>query len=292
MKSGIYLITNVINHKEYVGKDKNIPRRRYAHFEQLRAGRHGNPHLQNAYNRYGKQAFHYMVLEYCSPEDLVERERWWMGLLNTLDPHGYNLRSADGHFVSNETRKRMSIARMGRPGYFKGKKHSTETIERMRAAFKGKSNPKVAIALKGRKLSQYQIQCLANRESEEWMVINPDNISTRIRNLSRFCRENNLNASIMAQVAKGRRMQHKGWRCIKPGEEHRLRTVEEHTESLSSRRANCYIVTSPDGLEYNIKNLSKFCVENNLNQSNMTAVSLGKRLHHKGWTCRKLEDTH
>ena len=42
-------------------------------------------------------------------------------------------------------------------------------------------------------------------------------------------------------------------------------------------------VISPLGEKILIQNLYKFCLENNLDQGSMSAVSRGKRTHHKGW---------
>lgn len=57
-------------------------------------------------------------------------------------------------------------------------------------------------------------------------------------------------------------------------------------------KAKTYIVTSPDGDEQTITNLSKFCRENNLSQGHMSAVALEKKCSHKGWTCRfPIQDT-
>src|SRR5579872_5801398 len=66
MKSGIYLIRNIINDKEYIGSSKNLQKRKYSHWEQLRKGRHKNPHLQNAWSIYGENSFVFLILGYCA----------------------------------------------------------------------------------------------------------------------------------------------------------------------------------------------------------------------------------
>lgn len=48
-------------------------------------------------------------------------------------------------------------------------------------------------------------------------------------------------------------------------------------------------LTSPQGEVFVIKNLNQFCIDNELNQSNMGQVALGKRQHHKGWKCLKID---
>lgn len=50
--------------------------------------------------------------------------------------------------------------------------------------------------------------------------------------------------------------------------------------------AKSYSFLNPDNAIVNVKNLTAFCIENELNQGHMSAVHRGKRMHHKQW--RKL----
>jgi len=63
MKSGVYLITNKVNDRKYVGSTINIIRRQQTHFSSLRVGIHGNPYLQNDFNKCGESNFIYTILE-------------------------------------------------------------------------------------------------------------------------------------------------------------------------------------------------------------------------------------
>lgn len=47
-----------------------------------------------------------------------------------------------------------------------------------------------------------------------------------------------------------------------------------------------WIVIDPNGTEYRITNLRKFCRENDLSNSNLSSVSTGKLNHYKGWKCK------
>lgn len=56
-----------------------------------------------------------MVLEYCDIDKLIEREDYWIGLLDTMNPDkGYNLLSANRQETSEETRRKISVASKGR----------------------------------------------------------------------------------------------------------------------------------------------------------------------------------
>ena len=145
---GIYKIINKINGRFYIGSSDNIERRFNRHFLDLRKNKHDNQHLQNAWNKYGKEAFMTEVVKSCRCEDLLLEEQKeldiWVG--NTLC---YNLSKIAGQPVSpgekrpqwivdkisatqkgkprwtNEQKQQMSIDRQGRT-------HSTKTKEKMR----------------------------------------------------------------------------------------------------------------------------------------------------------------
>jgi len=72
---GIYKITNDLTNKCYVGQSVNIKKRIAEHFRTLRKGEHANSKLQNAFNKYGENAFSWSIEVYCEdPEemDLIE----------------------------------------------------------------------------------------------------------------------------------------------------------------------------------------------------------------------------
>ena len=60
---GIYKITNLKNHKIYIGSSNNIMRRWYEHLRDLKNQKHCNSHLQNAWNKYGENNFLFEIIE-------------------------------------------------------------------------------------------------------------------------------------------------------------------------------------------------------------------------------------
>jgi group I intron endonuclease len=60
---GVYAVINKTNGHIYVGSSINIHRRKLRHLRYLKNGEHENPHLQNAYNKYGGDAFEFVILE-------------------------------------------------------------------------------------------------------------------------------------------------------------------------------------------------------------------------------------
>ena len=47
-----------------MGSSSNLKVRKHAHFNTLQNGKHGNTHLQRAYNKYGKENFKWEILEF------------------------------------------------------------------------------------------------------------------------------------------------------------------------------------------------------------------------------------
>ena len=74
MKSGIYVIINVINDKKYIGQSNNISRRWVEHRNELNNNKHGNTYLQASWNKYGAESFVFRVLQYCTPDKLDQLE--------------------------------------------------------------------------------------------------------------------------------------------------------------------------------------------------------------------------
>ena len=123
MKSGIYVITSPSG-KGYVGSSRNLPRRRIRHFNDLRNNRHYCVALQRAWNKYGDR-LNFVVIEYCSPDHLNEREQFWLD--HSIFKELYNSRSLAGiHGPLDETtRQRISQS-------IKGVAKSEATKEKMR----------------------------------------------------------------------------------------------------------------------------------------------------------------
>jgi group I intron endonuclease len=55
---GIYKIVNKATNQCYVGQSQRVKKRLKEHFRLLRLGKHTNPRLQNAYNKYGAENFY------------------------------------------------------------------------------------------------------------------------------------------------------------------------------------------------------------------------------------------
>ena len=137
-KSGIYQIRNLVNDKRYIGQSINLHKRKSDHFSSLKNDKHANYHLQNSYNKHGKQNFIFETLLYCEPFQLTDYEQFFVDRYKDLGLL-YNSRlecvdSNRGVIFSEEARKNMLGSRKNMSGknhpiYGKNGKDSPRIIE-------------------------------------------------------------------------------------------------------------------------------------------------------------------
>ena len=109
-KSGIYKITNITNGKFYIGSSVNIYNRKHTHITHLNKNIHHNQHLQNSYNKYGKDEFLFEVVEYCNKEKLFKREQYF---INNLKPQ-FNKKAAEEHLNRGKKRPQEVVDKVSK----------------------------------------------------------------------------------------------------------------------------------------------------------------------------------
>jgi group I intron endonuclease len=122
----IYLITNIVNKKQYVGQTQreDIQTRWNAH--KTCDSKSCGTYLLRAYNKYKIENFKFQIICICFDEDCNRFEEEYIKKFNTLSPNGYNLKEGG-----------------------KNSKHHPDTIKKLSEMNKGKNNPRY-----GKKLTQ------------------------------------------------------------------------------------------------------------------------------------------
>jgi len=149
----VYIITNLINNKKYIGQTtQSLQHRWWTHYYYRLC-----PCLGKAIKKYGKK--HFQIREFCTCFNKHELDRQEIRLIqkfNTSSPNGYNLSSGGAYGKhAEESKKKISRAKKGKPG----RKHSEEFKEYLRQINTGKimskeARHKVSQAQRGRKRSE------------------------------------------------------------------------------------------------------------------------------------------
>jgi|LakMenEpi03Aug12_release.lakeMendotaPanAssembly.Ray.scaffolds.fasta_scaffold240359_2 hypothetical protein len=134
----IYKTTNLVNGKQYIGKDtKNDPK-------YLGSG----SILKKAINKYGKENFKKEIIEVCNSEnELRIREEYWLNYYDVSNnPMFYNMHnhSYGGLTIENlseETRNRLSESKRGKKNGFYGRHHTDETKKLLSDKLSGENSP-------------------------------------------------------------------------------------------------------------------------------------------------------
>ena len=129
----IYLRTNLVNGKQYVGQTVNFKNREYD-WKCLKAI-YANKYLSNARAKYGFENFKVEILKECNTkEELNKWEKHYVDELNTKVPNGYNLtdggNSLSGFKHSDESKKKMSESTKGEKHPFWGKSISNDAKQK------------------------------------------------------------------------------------------------------------------------------------------------------------------
>jgi hypothetical protein len=130
---------------------------------------------------------------------------------------------------------------------------------------------------------------LADLKSHEWIVMFPNGEEKIIKNMKEFCRQNNLMPQNMNYVANGKNKTCKGFRCRRIDDKEYL-YVDKTQNRYKNIKTSPYIIVYPDGKTIKVENLTKYCIENNLNYRTMYCISLDYNLTYKGLRCYKEEN--
>lgn len=87
----IYLISNDVNNKLYVGQTLQTLNKRFnGHCCYSKSDRSSNMYIKRAIHKYGRDKFHIKLIEECSINLLNEREKYWINYYDSYNT-GYNL---------------------------------------------------------------------------------------------------------------------------------------------------------------------------------------------------------
>lgn len=157
-KCGIYLITNNINEKKYIGQSRNLVKRWNDHKDEARHNR-STLLIHNAMREYGIDNFSFDILLECPIDMLDVWESDMIRLYDTFVPNGYNIRDGKKG-ISEEERLKLS-ERMKENNPMK----NPEVVDKVRNKLKGVHTNRV---------TEYQIEVTKKRMKENNPMKNPE----------------------------------------------------------------------------------------------------------------------
>jgi hypothetical protein len=228
----IYCAHCIHTGKKYIGQTITLLEYRVSQHFTLSKGNHHK--FANSLKKYGRDGFVWGIIEECDISLLNDREVYWIEKYDTFKK-GYNSTT----------------------GGNQGREYCTK----------------------------------------EYLIKKPDGNLELIENLTKYCRENNLSESTMRATLIGTTLSHKGYKVI-PRTAKEIERYEETRKTMAIRIAignekkieyikenhsKIYLVERPNGDREEIKNLSQYCRDNDLNIAHIHETLYGKRVQHKGY---------
>lgn len=231
MDQGVYKIINVVNNKFYIGSAVSFRKRKARHFSELRNRKHNNRHLQAAWDKYGEQAFVFVVIEEVEDRtQLLDAENRWLkphvgkdycyniGVDATAPMLGMSgeLSPSWGYQHTDEAKERIGF-------HSRGRGHTPEAREKIRQYLIGKPKPagvraKISATLSGTGNPNYgkpRSDAFKAKVSKPVDAINPNGITTSFPSIVALREEFGLKPPTVNRAIKaGRpltRGPYKGW---------------------------------------------------------------------------------
>jgi group I intron endonuclease len=205
MKSGIYKITILNN--IYIGSSSNLARRLWEHEWRLKNNKHNNNHLQNVYNKYNIENFITEILEYCKLEVLLEREQYYIDLLNP----NLNKAPVSGTTLGLKLTKEQCLTRKLNN---LGRKHSKESIEQRVSKIKGRKyseehRKNISNSKKGKSLSKEHKEKLINGNKKSVGCYNQDGVLIKIYTCAKEALSDGYTPTNVTRCCKNKLRTHK-----------------------------------------------------------------------------------
>jgi len=151
-KGIIYRAENIITSQSYVGRTNNFRKRKRIHISEALKGSNKHPKFYNAIRKYGPENFRWSIIDWSFNADTLKIcEIYWIAKLETLSPGGYNLTlGGENGFpvipwnkgkktgpLSEELKRKMSLARKGEKHWNYGKTTPKESRIKMSKSHRG-----------------------------------------------------------------------------------------------------------------------------------------------------------
>jgi len=153
-KTGIYVITNDIDARVYIGSATSFKQRYAVHKKKITHNEGCNPKLKNFANKYGIEHLTFSAVHACEKEDLLKVEQLYLDIFQPFDDNGFNIARKAGSPIGYKHTQEAKDKMKGRPGHKwdeehkklfsemkKGVKRPDSVKEKIRESYTGKTKP-------------------------------------------------------------------------------------------------------------------------------------------------------
>ena len=234
MEGVIYIATNTINDKSYIGKSVNFKKRKRDHLRSAKY-KYDNFVFHKAIRKHGEENFEWNILYTGEELILNDKETEYIKIHNSnyISGCGYNMTfggdGQTGHKHSQEFKDIMSIKMkgnkysVGRTPMNKGMEMSDEQKEKLRVINTGKkllkeTKLKISLALKGRVFTEEHRNRLAsvnrtNCNKTKYSFFNTE-LGSFTGTMLAFTEKYSLDRSTITKLANGKIKSSLGWRLL------------------------------------------------------------------------------
>jgi len=271
-KCGLYKIINKKNGHWYIGSTiMSFARRLQTHRGLLRKGIHANPHLQNAYNKFGEDSFIFEIVKYSYKNSFIREEQRIIDR-HLGKPYFYNI-SKDasapmtGRHHSPESiikirassRKRAKEIGECTRRHRLGTKHTAKTIRKMKKSALKRDDSKRIAVLKSLEVRQKISKTTKGRKR-------PPEVLAKMK----VIQQSKSYRRKMSLIKKG----------ICPSEE----TKKKMSIAILGRQVT---LINDDGKKEDIISLRLFSKKYKINREEVSKLIRGIRQTYKGWQLAK-----
>lgn len=291
---GIYKITCLSNGKVYVGQSGNLIRRKQGHFNTLKKGNNKNSYLQHSFNKYGHDNFIFEVVEYCPIEQPDNQEQLWIQYYDSLNPKkGFNIAKDVIYALRGQDRSKFRkkfkfidpngkiIETSNLAEFCRINNISFSTV----VSFFSKNNTNKSFCGGYREYKESLIGVVYDPKDStnrlEYSLQSPNGEIFRGKNITEFCKNNNLSVGEISAVISKKRKHSKGWRLIDTKAiKGTIFLKENYYGNLRKRKYN---LVSPVGEIIEVLDLKEFAKEKDLSLNALYSTASGFQKQVNGW---------
>lgn len=115
-KTGIYIITNDIDARIYIGSATSFKQRYATHRNKIMLNENCNPKLRNFANKYGIEHLTFSAVHACCKEDLLKVEQMYLDVFQPFDDNGFNIVRKAGSPIGYKHTQEAKDKMKGRTG--------------------------------------------------------------------------------------------------------------------------------------------------------------------------------